>query len=262
MRMEEKWEKTRRGKQRTRYPRDVARCDVGEMSFLERVDGRERVWNRTKKPAGAEALSRWKKTSVTAPAASTTYSFFFLQFLLQLLQLLLPEFSSFPSFPLLLIVVYSYFLHFHLHLDLPPHCSFSTMLLPVRVFLPYFCYSLVSFIFFSVRYFILLFFPLFSFLFFFFFLDHSILFLPSFISTFDFSYQQARTPSIRASPRFSLLILLYVSRLLNQDARSRCLHNNFPNKAEVVFGIWNGVLWYARGSRINCYGIYVILINV
>lgn len=129
MRMEEKWEKTRRGKQRTRYPRDVARCDVGEMSFLERVDGRERVWNRTKKPAGAEALSRWKKTSVTAPAASTTYSFFFLQFLLQLLQLLLPEFSSFPSFPLLLIVVYSYFLHFHLHLDLPPHCSFSTMLL-------------------------------------------------------------------------------------------------------------------------------------
>lgn len=40
------------------YPRDVARCDVGEMSFLERVDGRERVWNRTKKPAGAEALSR------------------------------------------------------------------------------------------------------------------------------------------------------------------------------------------------------------
>lgn len=55
--------------------------------------------------------------------------FFFLQFLLQLLQLLLPEFSSFPSFPLLLIVVYSYFLHFHLHLDLPPHCSFSTMLL-------------------------------------------------------------------------------------------------------------------------------------
>lgn len=188
--------------------------------------------------------------------------FFFLQFLLQLLQLLLPEFSSFPSFPLLLIVVYSYFLHFHLHLDLPPHCSFSTMLLPVRVFLPYFCYSLVSFIFFSVRYFILLFFPLFSFLFFFFFLDHSILFLPSFISTFDFSYQQARTPSIRASPRFSLLILLYVSRLLNQDARSRCLHNNFPNKAEVVFGIWNGVLWYARGSRINCYGIYVILINV
>lgn len=158
MRMEEKWEKTRRGKQRTRYPRDVARCDVGEMSFLERVDGRERVWNRTKKPAGAEALSRWKKTSVTAPAASTTYSFFFLQFLLQLLQLLLPEFSSFPSFPLLLIVVYSYFLHFHLHLDLPPHCSFSTMLLPVRVFLPYFCYSLVSFIFFSVRYFILLFF--------------------------------------------------------------------------------------------------------
>ena len=79
-------------------------------------------------------------------------------------------FSSFPSFPLLLIVVYSYFLHFHLHLDLPPHCSFSTMLLPVRVFLPYFCYSLVSFIFFSVRYFILLFFPLFSFLFFFFFL--------------------------------------------------------------------------------------------
>lgn len=168
MRMEEKWEKTRRGKQRTRYPRDVARCDVGEMSFLERVDGRERVWNRTKKPAGAEALSRWKKTSVTAPAASTTYSFFFLQFLLQLLQLLLPEFSSFPSFPLLLIVVYSYFLHFHLHLDLPPHCSFSTMLLPVRVFLPYFCYSLVSFIFFSVRYFILLFFPLFSFLFFFF----------------------------------------------------------------------------------------------
>lgn len=188
--------------------------------------------------------------------------FFFLQFLLQLLQLLLPEFSSFPSFPLLLIVVYSYFLHFHLHLDLPPHCSFSTMLLPVRVFLPYFCYSLVSFIFFSVRYFILLFFPLFSFLFFFFFLDHSILFLPSFISTFDFSYQQARTPSIRASPRFSLFILLYVSRLLNQDARSRCLHNNFPNKAEVVFGIWNGVLWYARGSRINCYGIYVILINV
>lgn len=90
-----------------------------------------------------------------------------------------------------------------------------------------------------------------------------ILFLPSFISTFDFfSYQQARIPSIRASPRFSLLILLYVSRLLNQDARSRCLHNNFPNKAEVVFGIWNGVLWYARGSRINCYGIYVILINV
>lgn len=77
------------------------------------------------------------------------------------------------------------------------------------------------------------------------------------------SYQQTRTPSsIRASPRFSLLILLYVSRLLNQDARSRCLHNNFPNKAEVVFGIWNGVLWYARGSRINCYGIYVILINV
>lgn len=170
-------------------------------------------------------------------------------------------FSSFPSFPLLLIVVYSYFLHFHLHLDLPPHCSFSTMLLPVRVFLPYFCYSLVSFIFFSVRYFILLFFLSFHF-FSFFFLDHSILFLPSFISTFDFSYQQARTPSIRASPRFSLLILLYVSRLLNQDARSRCLHNNFPNKAEVVFGIWNGVLWYARGSRINCYGIYVILINV
>lgn len=199
--------------------------------------------------------------SVTAPAASTTYSFFFLQFLLQLLQLLLPEFSSFPSFPLLLIVVYSYFLHFHLHLDLPPHCSFSTMLLPVRVFLPYFCYSLVSFIFFSVRYFILLFFPLFSFLFFFFFLI-----IRSFFFRLSFplltSYQQARTPSIRASPRFSLLILLYVSRLLNQDARSRCLHNNFPNKAEVVFGIWNGVLWYARGSRINCYGIYVILINV
>lgn len=97
MRMEEKWEKTRRGKQRTRYPRDVARCDVGEMSFLERVDGRERVWNRTKKPAGAEALSRWKKTSVTAPAASTTYSFFFLQFLLQLLQLLLLFVSFFST---------------------------------------------------------------------------------------------------------------------------------------------------------------------
>lgn len=257
MRMEEKWEKTRRGKQRTRYPRDVARYDVGEMSFLERVDGRERVWNRTKKPAGAEALSRWKKTSVTAPAASTTYSFFFLQFLLQLLQLLLlfvPFFSTSSYCRLFIFPPFS-------PTSWPP-----TALLflhnAVRVFLPYFCYSLVSFIFFSVRYFILLFFPLFSFLFFFFFLDHSILFLPSFISTFDFSYQQARTPSIRASPRFSLLILLYVSRLLNQDARSRCLHNNFPNKAEVVFGIWNGVLWYARGSRINCYGIYVILINV
>lgn len=256
--MEEKWEKTRRGKQRTRYPRDVARCDVGEMSFLERVDGRERVWNRTKKPAGAEALSRWKKTSVTAPAASTTYSFFFLQFLLQLLQLLLPEFSSFPSFPLLLIVVYSYFLHFHLHLDLPPHCSFSTMLLEffslisaIRWCLSSSSLCVISFFFFFLS------FHFFSFFF-------LILFLPSFISTFDFfSYQQARTPSsIRVSPRFSLLILLYVSRLLNQDARSRCLHNNFPNKAEVVFGIWNGVLWYARGSRINCYGIYVILINV
>lgn len=260
MRMEEKWEKTRRGKQRTRYPRDVARCDVGEMSFLERVDGRERVWNRTKKPAGAEALSRWKKTSVTAPAASTTYSFFFLQFLLQLLQLLLLFVSFFSTSSYCRLFIF------------PPFSPTSwppTALLflhnAVRVFLPYFsfCYSLVSFIFFSVRYFILLFFPLFSFLFFFFFLDHSILFLPSFISTFDFfSYQQARIPSIRASPRFSLLILLYVSRLLNQDARSRCLHNNFPNKAEVVFGIWNGVLWYARGSRINCYGIYVILINV
>lgn len=171
-------------------------------------------------------------------------------------------FSSFPSFPLLLIVVYSYFLHFHLHLDLPPHCSFSTLLLPVRVFLPYFCYSLVSFIFFSVRYFILLFFLSFHFFSSFFFLI-----IRSFFFRLSFplltSYQQTRTPSsIRASPRFSLLILLYVSRLLNQDARSRCLHNNFPNKAEVVFGIWNGVLWYARGLRINCYGIYVILINV
>lgn len=258
MRMEEKWEKTRRGKQRTRYPRDVARCDVGEMSFLERVDGRERVWNRTKKPAGAEALSRWKKTSVTAPAASTTYSFFFFNFFFNFFNFFFPSpFFSTSSYCRLFIF--------------PPFSPTSwppTALLflhnAVRVFLPYFsfCYSLVSFIFFSVRYFILLFFPLFSFLFFFF-LDHSILFLPSFISTFDFfSYQQARIPSIRASSRFSLFILLYVSRLLNQDARSRCLHNNFPNKAEVVFGIWNGVLWYARGSRINCYGIYVILINV
>lgn len=165
MRMEEKWEKTRRGKQRTRYPRDVARCDVGEMSFLERVDGRERVWNRTKKPAGAEALSRWKKTSVTAPAASTTYSFFFLQFLLQLLQLLLlfvPFFSTSSYCRLFIFPPFS-------PTSWPP-----TALLflhnAVRVFLPYFCYSLVSFIFFSVRYFILLFFPLFSFLFFFFFL--------------------------------------------------------------------------------------------
>lgn len=183
--------------------------------------------------------------------------FFFLQFLLQLLQLLLLFVSFFSTSSYCCLFIF------------PPFSPTSwppTALLflnnAVRVFLPYFCYSLVSFIFFSVRYFILLFFPLFSFLFFFFFLDHSILFLPSFISTFDFSYQQARTPSIRASPRFSLFILLYVSRLLNQDARSRCLHNNFPNKAEVVFGIWNGVLWYARGSRINCYGIYVILINV
>lgn len=183
--------------------------------------------------------------------------FFFLQFLLQLLQLLLPEFSSFPSFPLLLIVVYSYFLHFHLHLDLPPHCSFSTMLLEFFSLISAILWCLSS----SSLCVISFFFFFLSFHFFsFFFL---ILFLPSFISTFDFfSYQQARIPSIRASPRFSLLILLYVSRLLNQDARSRCLHNNFPNKAEVVFGIWNGVLWYARGSRINCYGIYVILINV
>lgn len=164
MRMEEKWEKTRRGKQRTRYPRDVARCDVGEMSFLERVDGRERVWNRTKKPAGAEALSRWKKTSVTAPAASTTYSFFFLQFLLQLLQLLLLFVSFFSTSSYCRLFIF------------PPFSPTSwppTALLflhnAVRVFLPYFCYSLVSFIFFSVRYFILLFFPLFSFLFFFFF---------------------------------------------------------------------------------------------
>lgn len=261
MRIEEKWEKTRRGKQRTRYPRDVARCDVGEMSFLE--DGRERVWNRTKKPAGAEALSRWKKTSVTAPAASTTYSFFFSS--------ISSSTSSTSSSRVLFVPFFSTSSYCRLFI-FPPFSPTSwppTALLflhnAVRVFLLYFsfCYSLVSFIFFSVRYFILLFFPLFSFLFFFFFLDHSILFLPSFISTFDFfSYQQARIPSIRASPRFSLLILLYVSRLLNQDARSRCLHNNFPNKAEVVFGIWNGVLWYARGSRINCYGIYVILINV
>lgn len=151
--------------------------------------------------------------------------------------------------------IFTYILTSH-RIALSPQCccllEFFSLISAIRWCLSSSSLCVISFFFF---------FPLFSFLFFFF-LDHSILFLPSFISTFDFSYQQARTPSIRASPRFSLLILLYVSRLLNQDARSRCLHNNFPNKAEVVFGIWNGVLWYARGSRINCYGIYVILINV
>lgn len=154
--------------------------------------------------------------------------------------------------------IFTYILTSH-RIALSPQCccllEFFSLISAIRWCLSSSSLCVISFFFF---------FPLFSFLFFFFFLDHSILFLPSFISTFDFfSYQQAHTPSsIRVSPRFSLLILLYVSRLLNQDARSRCLHNNFPNKAEVVFGIWNGVLWYARGSRINCYGIYVILINV
>lgn len=198
MRMEEKWEKTRRGKQRTRYPRDVARCDVGEMSFLERVDGRERVWNRTKKPAGAEALSRWKKTSVTAPAASTTYSFFFLQFLLQLLQLLLlfvPFFSTSSYCRLFIFPPFS-------PTSWPP-----TALLflhnAVRVFLPYFCYSLVSFIFFSVRYFILLFFPLFSFLFFF--------FLDPFSSVFHFHFWLLllSTSTYTFDSRFTSLLLVH-----------------------------------------------------
>lgn len=135
------------------------------MSFLEGVDGRERVWNRTKKPAGAAEALSWKKTSVTTPATSTTYSFFlflFLQFLLQLLQLLPPEFSSFPSFPLLLIVVHSYF---HPHLDLPPHCSFFTMLVAsvrAQSFSPLFLFRwcsssfslrVISFFFFSLSFF-------------------------------------------------------------------------------------------------------------
>lgn len=226
------------------------------MSFLEGVDGRERVWNRTKKPAGAAEALNWKKTSVTTPATSTTYSFFlflFLQFLLQLLQLLPPELSSFPSFPLLLIVVHSYF---HPHLDLPPHCSFFTMLVAsvrAQSFSPLFLFRwcsssfslrVISFFFFSLSFFS--------------FLD----FIRSFFFRLSFFFWLLLLSTFFDSRFISLLILVYVSRLLNLDARSRCLHNNFPNKTELVFGIWNGVLWYARGSRINCYGIYVILINV
>lgn len=131
------------------------------MSFLEGVDGRERVWNRTKKPAGAAEALSWKKTSVTTPATSTTYSFFLFLFLQFLLQLLPPEFSSFPSFPLLLIVVHSYF---HPHLDLPPHCSFFTMLslLLEHSFSPLFLFRwcsssfslrVISFFFFSLSFF-------------------------------------------------------------------------------------------------------------
>lgn len=204
------------------------------MSFLEGVDGRERVWNRTKKPAGAAEALSWKKTSVTTPATSTTYSFFLFLFLQFLLQLLPPEFSSFPSFPLLLIVVH---LYFHPHLDLPPHCSFFTMLSPLlehRVFLPYFSFANVLHLFLCVL------FHSSSFLSFSF---HFLISFDPFSSVFHFHFWLLLLSTFFDSRFISLLILVYVSRLLNLDARSRCLHNNFPNKTELVFGIWNGVLW-------------------
>lgn len=152
--------------------------------------------------------------------------------------------------------IFTYILTSH-RIALSPHCccllEFFSLISAIRWCLSSSSLCVISFFFF--------------FLSFHFFSSFFFLIIRSFFFRLSFplltSYQQTRTPSsIRASPRFSLLILLYVSRLLNQDARSRCLHNNFPNKAEVVFGIWNGVLWYARGLRINCYGIYVILINV
>lgn len=206
------------------------------------------------KEAGGGGSFEQMKENVSYDAAHKHHLFFFFFFFSNFFFNFFNFFSSFLSFPLLLIVVYSYFLYFHLHLDLPPHCSSQCRLLEPIVFLPYFSfyYSLVFFFF--MHYFALLFFL--SFFSFFFFLHHSILFLPSFIFIFFLS-TSTYSSSIRASLRFSLLIL--VSRLLNLD--DRCLHNNFPNKVEIVFGIWNGILWYARGSRINCYGIYVILIN-
>lgn len=95
-RKEEEWKwGGERGKQRTRYSRDVARCDVGEMSFLERADGRERVWNRNKEACGGGSFEQMKENVSYDAGHKHHLYFFFFQFLLQLLlQLLLPPFSS------------------------------------------------------------------------------------------------------------------------------------------------------------------------
>lgn len=126
-------------------------------------------------------------------------------------------------------------------------------LLEHRVFLPYFSFADVLHLFLCVLFHSSSF-PSLSF--------HFLISFDPFSSVFHFHFWLLLLSIFFDSRFISLLILVYVSRLLNLDARSRCLHNNFPNKTELLFGIWNGVLWYARGSRINCYGIYVILINV
>lgn len=207
------------------------------------------------KEAGGGGSFEQMKENVSYDAAHKHhlffFFFFFFQFFLQLLQLLLfvPFFSTSSYCRLFIFPLFS-------PTSWPPSALLLTMP-PVRAhsFSPLFLFLLFAGVLFLYALFCSSFFPLFLFIFFFF-LDHSILFLPSFIFIFFLS-TSTYSSSIRASLRFSLLIL--VSRLLNLD--DRCLHNNFPNKVEIVFGIWNGILWYARGSRINCYGIYVILIN-
>lgn len=173
------------------------------MSFLERADGRERVWNRNKEACGGGSFEQMKENVSYDAGHKHHLYFFFFFFSISSSTSSSTSSSPFlvPSLPLPLIV-YSYFPHFHLHLDLHPRCS-SQLRPPVRVFLfSYFsfCYSLLFFIFFRAFYFFFAAFPSFRF---FFFIIRSFLFRLSF---HFFSYYQARSKpsSIRASPRLLL----------------------------------------------------------
>lgn len=211
------------------------------MSFLERADGRERVWNRNKEACGGGSFEQMKENvSYDAGHKHHLFFFFFFQFLLQLLlQLLLPPFS---------------YLLFHFLL-LSIHISpiFTYILTSIRV-APHNCARLSEFFSFLIS---LSAIRCCSSSFFVRFISSSLLFLlfVSFSSSFDpFSsaFRFTSSPTTKHVVnllRFALLLgfsllltLVYVSRLLNLDARSRCLHNNFPNKAEIVFGIWNGFM--------------------
>lgn len=181
------------------------------------------------------------------------FFFFFFNFFFNFFNFFLPSSLRSLLFHFFLLSSIRIFTHILTSHRIAPSSQCWSPLLEHRVFLPYFSFADVLHLFLCVLFHSSSF-PSLSF--------HFLISFDPFSSVFHFHFWLLLLSTFFDSRFISLLILVYVSRLLNLDARSRCLHNNFPNKTELVFGIWNGVLWYARGSRINCYGIYIILINV
>lgn len=214
------------------------------MSFLERADGRERVWNRNKEACGGGSFEQMKE-NVSYDAGHKHHLYFFFFFF----SISSSTSSSTSSSPFLVPYLLFHFLLLSIHIS----PIFTYILTSIRV-APHNCARLSEFFSFLIS---LSAIRCCSSSFFVRFISSSLLFLlfVSFSSSFDpFSsaFRFTSSPTTKHVVnllRFALLLgfsllltLVYVSRLLNLDARSRCLHNNFPNKAEIVFGIWNGFM--------------------